>query len=71
MMSADELSTMPSLPAIGFGTRQNTESSTCTESVKVALEAGYRHIDTSKNYKNEEAVSEGIAEAGISREEIL
>ena len=61
---------MSDLPAIGLGTWQNTDTETCIESVKTALEAGYRHIDTAQYYGNEEAVGEGIAQADVPREEV-
>lgn len=40
-------------------------------SVKEALAAGYRHIDTAQGYKNEESVGQAIKESGIPREEIF
>ena len=39
--------------------------------VRTALETGYRHIDTARIYRNEEAVGEAIAESGIAREELF
>ena len=39
--------------------------------VRTALETGYRHIDTARTYRNEEAVGEAIAESGIAREELF
>jgi len=41
-----------------------------TESVKIALQAGYRHVDTAYAYGNEKEVGEGIRASGIPREEI-
>lgn len=40
-------------------------------SVKEAIKAGYRHIDTAQSYMNEEAVGRGIASSGVSREELF
>ncbi|KAF5097269.1 hypothetical protein DV451_003901 [Geotrichum candidum] len=48
-----------SIPRIGFGVFQ-TEPSETTDSVFVALEAGYRHIDSAKIYGNERDAVEGI-----------
>ena len=62
---------MRELPAIGLGTWQNTDPDTCANSVRTALEAGYRHIDTAQYYGNEEAVGEGIAAADVSREDVF
>lgn len=58
------------IPVIGFGTYQATEQEGI-ESVKNALQKGYRLIDSAAIYENEEAVGKGIKESGISREEII
>jgi len=55
------------IPALGFGTYELTGSD-CREMVRVALEAGYRHIDTAQVYENEEQVGAGIKDAGTDRE---
>lgn len=39
--------------------------------VKVALEVGYRHIDTAQIYRNEKEVGKAINDSGIPREEIF
>jgi len=62
---------MQDLPAIGLGTWENTDPETCAESVRTALEAGYRHVDTAQHYENEDAVGEGIARADVPREEVF
>ena len=59
------------IPCIGFGTWQTPDGETAVNAVKVALEAGYRHIDTAASYKNEESVGEAIRLSGINREEIF
>jgi len=41
------------IPLLGLGTWKNTEPTVCAESVRTALEMGYRHIDTAQIYKNE------------------
>ena len=41
------------------------------DAVTVALEAGYRHIDTAAAYGNERQVGEGIAAAGVDRSEVF
>ncbi len=66
------------IPQLGFGTlgvppdrrpsRANTEKT--AQIVGLALEVGYRHIDTAQMYGNERGVGEAIAASGIPREEL-
>ena len=60
----------PVIP-FGLGTWENTDPDQCAESVEMALEAGYRHIDTAQVYGNEAAVGEGLAAAAVPREEVF
>lgn len=39
--------------------------------VELALDAGYRHIDTAAPYRNEAAVGAALAASGLSREEVF
>ena len=57
-------------PALAYGTWliKNENATSC---VKMALDAGYRHIDTAQAYGNEEGVGEGIRQSGLKREEIF
>ena len=41
------------------------------KAVKVALDKGYRHIDTALAYGNEKEVGEGIKDSGVPRSEIF
>ena len=59
------------MPMLGLGTWQNEDHDQCVESVRTALETGYRHIDTAQAYRNEDAVGEGIAAADVDREDIF
>jgi 2,5-diketo-D-gluconate reductase A len=59
-----------SIPQLGFGVFQIPDSETA-DAVTVALEAGYRHIDTAAVYGNERGVGEAIAASAIPREEIF
>jgi 2,5-diketo-D-gluconate reductase B len=56
---------------LGLGTWQNTDPDQCAESVRTALEMGYRHVDTAQAYDNEAAVGEGIARAEVDREDVF
>ncbi|WP_431877970.1 aldo/keto reductase [Amycolatopsis sacchari] len=58
------------IPQFGFGVFQIPPSDTA-DAVRVALEAGYRHIDTAQMYRNEEGVGEGIRQSGLSREDVF
>lgn len=57
------------IPNIGFGTWQITEGA--YESVRMALKAGYRHIDTAEAYGNEAEVGRAIKDSKISRSEMF
>ena len=59
------------MPMLGLGTWQNEDAEQCAESVRTALEAGYRHIDTAQAYENESAVGDGIAAADVDRDDIF
>jgi len=59
------------LHPLGLGTWQNDDPEECAESVRTALEVGYRNIDTAQAYGNEAAVGRGIAESSVPREEVF
>lgn len=58
------------MPILGLGTYSLT-GATCVNSVKAALAAGFRKIDTAHMYGNEEEVGQGVRESGVPREEIF
>lgn len=70
-MDRIELNNGIRMPLLGFGVFQITDLQICKESVKAALETGYRMIDTAACYGNEAAVGEAIRERGIDRKEIF
>src|SRR4029079_4557518 len=39
--------------------------------VSVALEAGYRHLDTATVYRNEAEVGRGLSKSGVARDEVF
>jgi 2,5-diketo-D-gluconate reductase B len=59
------------MPMFGLGTYQMEEYDECFESVRMALQMGYRHIDTAEGYDNESAVGDAIAESDVDREELF
>lgn len=70
-MNEIELNNGIRMPLLGFGVFQITDPKICKESVKTALETGYRMIDTAACYGNEQAVGAAIREAAIKRDEIF
>ncbi|MHB1431217.1 MAG: aldo/keto reductase [Streptosporangiaceae bacterium] len=58
------------IPQFGFGVFKVPAGQTI-EAVIVALEAGYRHIDTAQMYGNEREVGEAIARSGLDRSEVF
>ncbi len=59
-----------SIPSFGLGTFRLTGQAVI-DSVKAALELGYRAIDTAQIYDNEAAVGLAIAESGVPRSELF
>lgn len=58
------------IPQLGYGVWQ-VENETAEKVVGLALDAGYRHIDTAKIYGNEEGTGTAIANSGIPREDVF
>ncbi len=56
------------IPLIGLGT-WDLRGHECTQTVKLALELGYRHIDTAHVYENHEAIQKGIK--GFDRKQLF
>jgi 2,5-diketo-D-gluconate reductase B len=57
------------MPGIGFGTLGNVGDDCCAL-VEAALAEGYRYIDTSRYYGNEEAVGKALARSSVPRTDI-
>src|SRR3984885_11877205 len=62
------------MPVLGFGTLISGAAATIS-AVRDALEAGFRHFDCAKRYRNEhevgEALQAGLAAGGMAREDIF
>lgn len=59
------------IPKIGFGTWQIKNGEEAYNSVKMALNNGYIHIDSANGYGNEESVGKAIRDSNVNREEIF
>ncbi len=59
------------IPCVGFGTWQTPSGDVARDSVRKALEVGYRHIDTAAAYGNEVSVGEGLRLSGVKREDVF
>ena len=59
------------MPLLGLGVWQVKEGDETYNSVRWALELGYRHIDTAQAYGNEESVGRAVKDSGIDRDEIF
>ncbi|MGE7904343.1 aldo/keto reductase [Peribacillus sp. NPDC094092] len=59
------------MPQLGFGVFKVKSGNETVESVKKAIEVGYRAIDTAAIYENEEGVGQAIRECGVPREELF
>ncbi len=58
------------MPAVGYGTYKSTDGSD-ERVIRMALEAGYRLLDTAAFYGNEEQVGKAVRDSGIPRQEIF
>lgn len=65
-----KLNTGASIPAVGLGTWQ-AKPGEVRQAVAHALKSGYTHIDCALCYQNEDEVGQGIADAGVKREDIF
>jgi len=61
---------MNTIPSFGLGTFR-LQGQTVIDSVKNALDLGYRVIDTAQVYGNEAEVGQAIAESGVARSELF
>jgi 2,5-diketo-D-gluconate reductase A len=65
-----ELNDGHSIPQLGLGVYKIADAR-AADTVQVALEAGYRHIDTAALYANERGVGEGLARVALPRAEVF
>jgi diketogulonate reductase-like aldo/keto reductase len=60
-----------SIPTLALGVWQVPDGPECVDSVRWALEAGYRHIDTAQAYGNEASVGQALQDSGVAREDVF
>ena len=58
------------IPAVGYGSYLSTEKNG-KDTIKDALDAGYRYIDTASFYENEAQIGQALSEYGIDRSELF
>ncbi|MGO4103453.1 aldo/keto reductase [Leifsonia sp. YAF41] len=58
------------IPQLGLGVYKVADDE-ASDTVQVALEAGYRHLDTAALYENERGVGAGIARSDVPRDELF
>ncbi|MFB2643863.1 aldo/keto reductase [Shewanella bicestrii] len=58
------------IPKLGLGTWM-IGNNDAAQTVRNAIEAGYRHIDTAQAYGNEAGVGEGVRTSGVARDKIF
>ncbi|WP_168119408.1 aldo/keto reductase [Paenibacillus sp. HB172176] len=59
------------MPWLGLGVWKMTGEGEAETTVKTAIEAGYRSIDTAAVYGNESGVGAGIRASGVARDELF
>lgn len=59
------------MPKFGLGTFLVEAGDKTYETVKHAIQVGYRHIDTAQMYRNEHSVGDAIQDSGIPRRDIF
>jgi 2,5-diketo-D-gluconate reductase A len=58
-----------SLPQLGFGWDRPGDADT-QRAVEIALDAGYRLVDTAAYYRNESGIGKALAASGVARDEL-
>lgn len=71
LKSTTKLANGVEMPWFGLGVFKVQEGQEVIDSVKAAIKAGYRSIDTASVYGNEEGVGQAIRESGVAREELF
>lgn len=59
------------IPVVGLGVYQSTPGAPTRDAVRMALELGYRHVDTARVYGNEADVGAAVKAGSVSREQVF
>lgn len=70
MVSSLPLRDGNAIPAIGFGVYKVDDAEAET-AVGLALDSGYRHVDTAEMYGNETGVGKAIRASGLDRDDVF
>jgi len=71
MQNTVALSNGVEIPLLGLGVYQSAPGETTYNATKIALELGYRHIDTARAYRNEADVGRALRDSGVPRTEVF
>ncbi len=69
-MKTQRLNNGLEIPRLGLGVYQSENGKETIDAIHWALDAGYRHIDTARIYRNEEAVGEAVRSATLPRDQV-
>lgn len=70
-MPAVTLNNDVTMPQLGLGVYKAHEGEEAHDTVRIALEAGYRSIDTAALYGNEHAVGLAVHDSGLPRKDVF
>ena len=59
------------IPLLGLGVWRMADGPETEEAVRLALELGYRHIDTAQAYGNERSVGRALRDSGVPRDGVF
>ena len=59
------------IPQLGLGVYRSPNGAETVETVRYALQHGYRHVDTARIYHNEMDVGAGLRASGVPREQVF
>lgn len=58
------------MPSLGFGTWM-LQGDECVDATRMALDVGYRHIDTAQFYENEGEIGQAVSDSGVDRDDLF